>query len=473
MQEYEPTPNVFGIETEYSCLIGFPNEEDPSKDKYYELVGECHAADAVDLLGYEPSRSGVEEIEDELIQPVLKNMGLYRIIGYGLLSNGGRLYEDPSGLEYCTPETRTAQEAVLRCFDGDEIVLNLLEGLRRNEVITGYQVNRRIVDHNRTTRGVHLNTTTSNDIDCIKNSYHQDAVATLNIVKGAIFGSGGLLINSDGETEFHHSPRLSVSNELHCGGNKYIPLIRYPFNSDGDLSRMETVSGDALNFGWPLRASMVVTNAVMGMLEMGYMYNFPVITSPVETAHTVGQYGNANEVRAFDVNDECLMAKPLDILADICADILTADDENQYLDDEARQVIPEIIEVIDRMNQDESSVATQVESIARKIAIERRMSNGGYSIGSEKLCRFDYYWDKLQGGLAEDLRQNKDVGWYGFDDSHNDQKAAKQRMITPPQDTRAKIRGEHILQTKGNSIVDWHHKGDLIGTKGYLHPLSS
>lgn len=477
MQEYEPTPTVYGIETEYSCLIGFPNEQDPSKNSYYELVGECHTSDPQEIFSKKIPQSGGVEIPDEQIQSVLqKNLGIYRTerkSSNGFMSNGARLYQDESGLEYCTPETRTAQEAVLRCFDGDEIVLDLLEGLRRNEVITGYQVNRRIVDHNRSARGIHLNTTTSQDIILnIDHSPHQDAVATLNIAKGAIFGSGGLLLNSDGDTEYHHSPRLSVTKELWEGGNREVAIIRYPFNTDGVLARMETVSSDALNFGWPLRASMVVTNALMGLLELKKDYSFPVITLPIETAQQVGQYGNELKVQVYDENRGYQMVKPLDVMTAICEDLLIADNEIGYFDEESRQVIPEIIDVIDRMKVDESSVATQVESVARKIAIERRMSQGGHSIGSEKLCRYDYYWDKLQGGLAENLRQNKDVGWYGFDDRRNDRKAVKQRIVTPPQDTRAKIRGEEVLNSKGKSRVHWHYTGDIIGAKGYIHPLT-
>ncbi len=474
MHEIYRSPNVYGIETEYNCLIGFPITSDPSQDEYYELVGECHSVDgfAGDSLRSTANFSGSGSLTNQEINNELARIGLVRSDRYSLLSNGGRLYTDESGLEYCTPETRTAEEAVLRCFDGDTIMLSLLEGLRRSEVIRGYQVNRRIVDHNRQTRGIHLNNNADKSIVYDGRLVETTLLlATLNVAKGAIFGSGGLLINSEGETEYHHSPRLSVSSMLNSDGHAKKALVRDIGKDDGQYTRVETITADALNFAWPMRASMVLTNAFIGLLERDGDYNFPVLHTPEMQAQLVGRHGNNTLLDAYNRDNENLALTPAEQLSAICYDILESDSLYDFLDDEEKQVIPEIIDVIDRMVRDETSVATQVESIARKMALERKMEASGYGIDSEKICRYDYYWDMLQGGVAETLRNVKNVGWDGFTMPNSDTDK-NHRIVTPPQDTRAKVRGDSILGKAEGYFIDWNsvRVGDELKA---VHPLDS
>ncbi len=239
------------------------------EDVVYELVGSCHSPDTELGLYQQPKDKGSDYVSTGEIKNALEDIGLYSNTD-GMLSNGGRFYIDPSGPEYATPETTTAEEAVLRTFDGDKILLGVFDKLRDSGAIEGYQVNRRTVDHNRSSRGIHLNTTTT-ESGPEPSRKLQRQIATLNLVKGAIFGSGGLLIDENGETAFHHSPRLSLTTDIARTWNEYTqrPLVRYPFKEDGDLWRVETVTSDALTFAWPIKASLVATNALTSLIELG------------------------------------------------------------------------------------------------------------------------------------------------------------------------------------------------------------
>jgi hypothetical protein len=452
MRFNDPSETVYGIELEYSSMIGH-NDGEPT-----EIVGSCHSIDEQIGLYMEPKRSGANTIPESVMTRMLQEQGIYRNDN-GMLSNGGRMYNDPSGIEYDTPETTTAAEAVLRSFDGDSIVFSAIKKLSERGFIGDYQLNRRIVDHNRSSRGVHLNHTTF--LNEMPTPQVINALATLNVLKGALFGSGGLLIDEKGNTAFHHSPRLSLTNKLsdHYGYYTSRPLVRTPFKQDGSKWRVESVTSDALSFAWPMRASLVVTNAVLGMIEMGHLYQLPMLRRPVAAAHTVGQYGNGQFVSLY-VDNERTGIKPLDGLKLICESVMDVDDKTGYLDNESSQVIPEIIEVADMVKKDWRKAARDVESVARLVAMDRRMRRDSkrLEINSEVMCRFDYAWDLIGGmGIAQQLRDGKNqVGWRGFDINRLPS-ATKARWITPPKDTRAHVRGNAIKNGKGDMVSDWTH----------------
>jgi hypothetical protein len=433
-------------------MLTYPN------DVVYEIVGSCHSVDRQVLPYEEPALKGLKDIGSASLTTTLAKIGITSTED-GMLSNGGRLYNDISGLEYATPETSSAQEAVYRTFDGDEIVLKVLKQLEDDGALKGFQLNRRIVDHNRASRGVHLNTLTS--IHNNPGNNVNNWLATLNLAKGSLFGSGGLLVDEHGVTSFHHSPRLSITNSFQKSGGGYTQkaLVRSPFKPDTvPFSRVETVSSDALNFAWPIRASLVATNAVIGLIEMGYGKMLPTIdvSQAKASAERVGQFGYDGMISLSRIGESRrVSASALEVLRRIGEILLDIDSVEQQLDAESHQVVGEIIDVADRMEADPYSVANQVESMGRLVAMERKMAKNHLAIGSERLCRFDYAWDWLGGGIAERFR-DRGIGWQGFDKGPSAPSITKKRLVTPPQDTRAKLRGQQIAQGQFTGRAEWY-----------------
>ncbi len=472
--EITTTPNIYGIETEYSALLTFKSGE------VHELVGACHSADDQIALLKEPEKPGGHEIPAGAIALALMESGLIATKS-GYLSNGARLYLDPSGFEYATAETTTAKDAVLRSFEGDKILLGVLRRLvEDNDVLESYQVNRKAVDHNRVSRGVHLNTLT--DISSTASTLPPITVwlGALNVAKGALFGSGGLLLDEHGCTEFHHSPRLSVTDRLDANYAVAAlrPLVRTPFKGDGEtFMRVETVTSDALNFGWPLRASLVATNAVIGLIELGKAHGrLPVLQTgdqAIYSAHNVGQYGSQGIMLLEDNEGNLISRSAIDVIRQIAETALETHSQTPYLDKESVQVLDEVIEVGDKVAADPYSAAGQVESVSRKLAMEIKMEKDRLPIDSETMCRFDYAWDWVGGsGIAELLRM-KGRGWQGFG-ALPSPSVEKRRLVTPPQDTRAKIRGGLIASHAGLNGSEWGIF-DLGGEAGtaYLAPTTT
>lgn len=466
MSDRELSPNVYGIETEYSLMVRFPG------NVVHEIVGECHSVDASLGLYHTPSEGGGRNLKEHNIRKALNNMGITMAVS-GMLSNGGRFYLDPSGPEYATPEAATAEEAVHRTFEGDAILIGALRYLMGEDVISGYQVNRRIVDHNRASRGIHLNTCTKlSDDDSPFEVY--DRLAALNVAKGSMFGSGGLLLNEDGETEFHHSPRLSLTNQLVAKFTSYTrrPLVRAGFKAEGrELYRIETVTADALSFAWPLRASLVMTNSLTKLIELRRHQALPVIVNPVEAAYKVGKDGNALKVPIINKQDDILQVYPSEILRTVAEEALLVDEKEGHLDDESRQVLKEVIEVADKLEKDPMSAAKQVESIARLNAFRRKMEKSRVDLASENMCRYDYLWDRLEDGLAVRLKETG-VGWHGFA-SRRSLHPTKKDLLTPPANTRAALRGKTIATEGMHNSSSWSKLQDSQGNDIFIDPLET
>jgi len=465
-------PAVYGIEHEYSHLLESPGSSN------VERVGSCHSADVELGLYIEPDEVSAAKFNPLTLYLVSEALGLTRN-RHGMLSNGGRLYVDLGNIEYCTPETTTAEEATVRSFDGDKIVLDMLGQFRENGLLENFQLNRRLLNHRGgASRGVHLNTCTTIKAETgTRYEEFRHRLATLNVVKGSMFGSGGLMVDEQGVTNFHHSPRLSVTDSVYSTKSAYTsrPLVREPFAPDvKGLRRVESVSGDALNFAWPLRASMVLTNAFIWLAELGHGNSLPIIdeSQSVEMARRVGRYGNEQLVPVSTPRDERVrMVAPIDVIRAYAEETLTVDDSCDYLDDESRQVLPEIVDVADRMSVDMSSAAPYVESIFRWMTIQGKMADYRQPMGSERICRVDYAWDWLGDGrgYAESFRSNG-RGWQGFTDES--QKRSPSERLIPPQDTRAKVRGEFIEDSHGYDDSSWGAIGNQAGQKIKLHPLT-
>lgn len=469
----EVSPNIYGIETEYSFMVTLPGNIER------EIVGGCHSADNVLGLYEAPKQNGLEFLTNktQLTRLALRQMGIYSNQA-GMLSNGGRLYNDLSGPEYCTPEATSAEEAVYRTFDGDKILFNIFRQWQEKKLIDGFQINRRIVDHNRSSRGVHLNTLTSMPLFDFQCKPVINQLAVLNVAKGAIFGSGGLLVDEEGNTSFHHSPRLSVTNCLASEGGSFDrPLVRRPVSTecgDQDIVRLETVTSDALNFGWPLKASLVVTNAVVGLMELYRTEGLPEFLqgTAIESAHNVGQNGSEGVMHILDQNGRNEKALAIDVLRGISESVLTVNEQEGYLDKESVQVMNEVIEVADKIRKDPLSVIGQVESVARKATFDRAMEKRKVTLDSERICRLDYAWDKIGGGLAEIHREKGKFGWQGFAPRPTPS-ASKRRLVTAPTDTRAHIRGAMIAANYSSDRSRWDQIDFGDGIQEPMHPLAT
>jgi hypothetical protein len=223
MQKLPHSPGLFGIEFEHmhNAELNVPQGSSSLVTDNFA----CHTAGAASLQ--EPEINPIRDAIYSKINEALESLGIASKNTF--LSNGGRLYRDPSGLETATAETTTAAEATLRSLDESWLVYKLLGYLQQKDVIASFSVNRKAVDHSGFSRGIHLNT-------CIQTEFMQSTenetrfvnmFTLLNLAKGAMFGSGGLVISrQDGRTHYFHSPRLACVTMHKSKGRRWYAARR-------------------------------------------------------------------------------------------------------------------------------------------------------------------------------------------------------------------------------------------------------
>ena len=461
------SPEVYGIEDERTMLVTRQGETS------VETVGSCHSPDVKLGLYQEPESAPVNGSEVSTMRHGLRAIGVDSDPA-GHLSNGGRYYMDPSGPEYATAEHRSAEGAVHASFIGD-----VLHGLACQALIDdsesnviAVQNNRANVDHAGTSRGVHQNTvTTLAELD----EGEIQVLAMLNVAKAALVGSGGLLVDGDGQTHFHHSPRLSVTNSLWAKYSNYQdrPLVRVPLKEDvGGLNRVETITSDALSFGYPMKMSQLFTKAGLWLLEMGKADQLPVLNDSIAAAHAVGRYGYNCEIEIRMPTGSVRSIRPLQLVSAVTKYMGGVDEKFHVMNEKTRLAIADFGEMARMVDENPLNGFGQVESITRETLMHERLTRrfNRVDLNSEQACRFDYWWSETKKGFAKHLREAKGYGWRGFEEGYNP-KAYAQRLVAPPADTRAAIRGAFIAEIKGRRAVDWHQLVSRSGSVADLHPL--
>lgn len=396
-----------------------------------------------------------------------------------MLSNGACFYIDVSGAEYCTPEVTSAEEAVHRTYDGDRLVYGALSQLRQTGRIHSFQLNRRSADHAGTSRGIHHNFALPSSVEPTQywDTPTVNALTATEIAKALIAGSGGLMRNKEtSETQFFYSPRLALTNNL--WGNDALAdrgLLRKFISLDTGCFRYESICNDATNSPWALRASLVLMNSVLRLIEADMHYDLPRIYGILHAAHDVGIHGNNTSIELLDSDYEnTLTVKPVDVLEEIVTQLIEAHEAHGILDSEMRQVLGEILDVAQLMRQDVELVAPVVEAVQRKLFLDKILSET-VDYESTAMCRRDFLWDMIGDGVAQRVREEKGIGWLGFKRPYNINER-KRRMTTAPRDTRATVRGRILSDQEnydGHEVMDW---GTIIKdktTRYKLHPLAT
>lgn len=481
MQKLPVSPNLFAVESEHMHDIRYNVPRGSGDVLEADNVG-CHTGGT--LTFDEPDVHPLRDVAYANMGEALAELGIDRKNTF--LSNGGRLYKDPSGLETATAESVTAAEATLRSLDESWLVEKLFGLLLQKDIIAGYDVNRKAVDHFGLSRGIHLNT--SMNPEFMQSSANTvrfiNTFTLLNIAKGALFGSGGLMISrQDGRTHYYHSPRLAVVTQHQSRGSSTAKsLVRMPDKYDYGTLRVEHTTSDALNFAFPLQASLVMARAATMLLEAGHEGNLPRVIDPVRTAYRVGKLGANATIYALTKEGKDVQLSPLDVLRNIAERALTLPEVGIELTTEIEQVLKNIILVADTTSKDMFGANTQVESVLRLQKLLKRVEElehayphlkkeEGGAWNSPELCRQDYLWDRVGSGTAEALRNKGVVGWLGFA-KPDTMTERKKRIVTPPQNTRACLRAAAV-KNKTQEVTDWSEICVSPSRTIKLHPLQT
>lgn len=475
MSEVESLPTIVGIEDEKFATVfavgdvrsgqidgachGRPHDEvDEWMDEWLAeqdhntTEGEALIADSMSRMIIQPSK----------VPGALEPLGI--IAAGEFLSNGARLYMDDGGYpEYCTAEHASLDAAVRASLDGDRILSKMYAHMLEHGVIGSWQLNRRLTDHmskkNNWAKGVHDNIFTSlGSLTTGQTRFAQLVQASI----ATITGSGGLMIDKRGETQFYHSPRLSMIGD--GGHNRDISR----FGQQAKPLRAEFRSGDALSFPWAMKARLAMEVAAVRLMEeelvshqTQLIYHLGDSSKFNRNAHIIGLHGPyANAIDLYVTgSEESQRGSALSLLGHLITQMLEIDDQAEVFDDETVATLTEIVDVVDMAKEDVESVADIVESVARQQVMTARMRRRGEkTLHTEAGCKDDFLWDVVgpYDGIAMVLRDEKGIGWHTM--KPDTVRERRRRLPTAPSDTRAALRSQHILD--GHSVDGWNFDGD-------------
>lgn len=429
---------ITGTEMEYPVMIQQTPEDTIGK------VDEAHVL----------NRLIADHLPDDLI----------RYHHSGMTSNGSRLYVDlTSFMEYATPEDTSFKGTVANEIAGERIVLSILDSAQAAGDIASYAVNKRVVSDNLTTWGYH----TSFAIDKAKLGINYISMhpigmhlATQNIYAGA----GTLYNNEHGKQSYAIAQKVlnltcDTSTSSHTPAMQPLLSLRDESHANKNIGRLHLTSMDANISPWATWMRLGTTSIVARLVENGYQHgkdddirlnDMPIHQMAISVAHDSdlkktfqlrrGEYVRAADIQRTLYNHAALLDLPT----------------------QEQEVMIEWKKALDDIEEDPNLLVDRADWVIRKQIIERGLAKRGLGLDSPMARLYDKSYDYLDSHSIDTARGSRSIGLrlrgrgvlHQFMPSDD---AIATAMSSPPQTTRAKVRGEYIRDHPNSPLpyVDW------------------
>lgn len=361
-----------------------------------------------------------------------------------VLGNGARFYVDHAHPEYSGPEVATAKEAVLWDRAGDAIALAAAEryAQEENSRVELYKNN---VDGKGASYGTHENFLVRRDVDFNRLA----RLLTSHLVTRAIVvGAGRVGLGQRGEEPgFQISQRADyIETEIGLETTLRRPIVNTrdePHADRRQWRRLHIIVGDANTFDVPNYLKIGTTSLVLSAIEADdHRLEALVLAKPVEAVQRVSRDLTLKVPLELESGESAHALNIQRALLEIARDYVDSADD--------AQVIARWEGVLDALDRDIFAAARDVEWVA-KLQLLGRMRDKHASTDEDgnvtalpwdhaTLAALDLQWSRLGDGWAARLTEAGAVTRLVTD---ADVQAA---MTTPPQSTRAAIRGAFVSQ---------------------------
>ena len=421
---------VMGIETEYGLMCASTEGGTPPLDP--------------------------EETAAELFRAVLES-GLST---NAFLANGARLYLDVGAHpEYATAECRTVADLVAHDRAGELLFAGM--AAEANERLAARGVPGRI----------HL---FKNNLDAAGNSYgchenylvrrrpdYRARISTMLpffVTRQIVAGAGCLRRGEDGVTRFAFSQRADqMWDAISSASTRSRPMINTRDEPHGDpelYRRMHVIVGDS-NVAEPATALKVAaTEALLVLVEDGAVLPGIRLADPVEAIRAASLDLTGRAPLALQGGG---VTTPVDVQRRMLEAVLAHYDARGYaadLPEGTRYLFDLWGRAIDAVaSGDHAGIATEIDWAAKLALVERYMRRSGAELGDPRLARLDLaYHDVTDAGLRASMESA------GLLRTFTGPGAAERASARPPQNTRAKLRGEFVAKARRlrfDYAVDW------------------
>jgi proteasome accessory factor A len=371
------------------------------------------------------------------------------------LENGARLYLD-TGFhpEYATPECDDILELCVHDKAGERIVEDLLhqaeKRLREDGISGNILLFKNNTDSAGNSYGCHENYLVSRDV-----SFQRLAEALIPFfVTRQIFAGAGKVLQTPRGFHYCLSQRAQhICQEISGATTSSRSIINTRDEPHADAERyrrLHVIVGDSNMSEYATYMKVGTTAVVLDMIEDGYFDRDYSLQSPVQAIRDISHDPTLRE--SVKLKDGRAMTA-LDIQR-AYLEACQAYYPHQEPDPITRDIIDRWQDLLDRLEHDPMTVNREVDWVIKKELIETYMAKHRLSWREPRVSLIDLQYHDIRPdrGLYYLLSRNDMVERMATDD------AIEQAKHTPPQTTRARLRGEFIRRAnlKGKDYrVDW------------------
>jgi proteasome accessory factor A len=386
-----------------------------------------------------------------------------RVVSWGrssnvFLRNGSRLYLDVgSHPEYATAECDSLEQLVAHDKAGERILEDLLLDAERRLADEGIGGDIFLFKNNTDSAG--------NSYGCHENylvgrsgefSRIADVLLPFLVTRQLIAGAGKVLQTPRGAVYCLSQRAEHIWEGVSSATTRSRPIINTRDEPHADAERyrrLHVIVGDSNMSEVTTLLKVGTTHLVLEMIEQGIQFRDFTLDNPIRAIREIShdltgrrpvRLAGGREAGALDIQRE-YHARAVEHVARRGSDPVT---------DRVLELWGRTLDAVDR--QDLSMIDREIDWAIKHKLVERYRSRGDLGLSSPRIAQLDLaYHDIRRGRGVFDLLQRKDLVDRVTDDGEIE--AAKD---TPPQTTRAKLRGDFIAaaQNAGRDFtVDWVH----------------
>jgi proteasome accessory factor A len=371
------------------------------------------------------------------------------------LENGARLYLD-TGFhpEYATPECDDITELVIHDKAGERIVEDLLhqaeKRLREDGISGNILLFKNNTDSAGNSYGCHENYLVSRDVSFQRLA---EALIPFFVTRQIIAGAGKVLQTPRG---FHYclSQRAQhICQEISGATTSSRSIINTRDEPHADAERyrrLHVIVGDSNMSEVATYLKVGTTAVVLDMIEAGYFDKDYSLQSPVQAIRDISHDPTLREI--VKLKDGRTIT-PLQMQMDYLEHAVRFADASGA-DPVTKDVLAQWIDVLEKLESDPMQLDRELDWVIKRKWIEAYMARNRLSWRDPKVSLLDLQYHDIRPdrGIYYRLVQRGSV------ERLTDDESIERAKHTPPQTTRARLRGEFIRQAnlKGKDYrVDW------------------
>jgi len=460
-----PGERIFGVETEFGCLVSHPDLGNP--DEIVEIVK--------DHLFYEMRLGAIDlHARDDVFEPAASG---------GFLMNGARLYIDAVGshLEYATAECRLLKDLVANDRAGQRQIVRAIEELGFQDEVSVYNNS---VDHfGGHTFGCHENYLVRADDDFLNSTVHlfypflvtRQIFAGVGRVGGHILTTGGLRpsyqevmdnpvdyiwvshvygVVPDDTVQFQLSQRAdhiikTVASRVRFNRALINPKWEHYYSHEG-MTRLHLLFGEGNQSEFAYALKIGTTLLMLRLLEDGHIPQNLFLAQPLVALRDVSRdptyrwlvaLGDGSTLSAIDLQREYLK---------LAERYRGSDAQTDWTLDEWQSIL-------DGLEKDPMALSDRIDWVAKRKIVEQYMAEEGVGWHDDALHSIDLEYHNI------DPEKSLFYAWQDMGETRrilNDLDIVT-AMTDPPQNTRAKGRSkmvEQVLKKKNTKfyLFDWN-----------------